>query len=113
MTSVKISSKNMQRARISMKRLYISEFGDDSLSNLEKEFTRDQMILIYAKNLKFWNKHLPEIQPNMTEFTSAKHALCSNAIEQLRKKCDKYNIRKEVEASVEVFIQNDNILQTS
>jgi len=105
MTSVQISSKNMQRAKVSMRRLYVAEFGENSLSTQEKTFTRDELILIYAKNLKFWNTHLPDIQPGMTEFTNAKHAICSNGIEQLWKKCDIYNIRKEVEYSVNELIK--------
>ena len=109
MTSVQISAKNMQRAKTSMRRLYIAEFGENSLSAQEKEFTRDELILIYAKNLKFWNNNLPDIKPGMTEFTNAKHAICSNGIEQLWKKCDAYNIRKEVDVSVNLLIENERL----
>ncbi len=95
----------MQRAKTSMKRLYIAEFGEHSLSTHEKQFNRDELILIYAKNLKFWNHYLPDIKPGMTEFTNAKHAICSNGIDQLWKKCDAYNIRKEVETCVHLLIE--------
>jgi hypothetical protein len=101
MTSVTISQKNMQRAQISMKRLYIAEFGENSISNVERLYSREELILLYAKNLKFWNKQLPDIKPGMTQFTTAKHAICSNAIEQLFKKCEEYDIKKQVETCVE------------
>ena len=102
MTSVTISAQNMKRAKTSMKRLYVAEFGENSLSDTEKQYTRDELILTYTNNLKFWNKHLPELKPGMTEFTNAKHAICSNGIEQLWKKCDEYNIRKQVEILVNI-----------
>jgi len=101
MTSIQISKQKMDQARKSTKRLYQAEFGENSLSKKERTFSRDELILTYAKNLNFWNKHLPEVKPAMTEFTNAKHAICSNAIEQLWKKCDTYNIKKEVEITVE------------
>ena len=107
MTSVKISSESMRKAKKSMQRLYVAEFGENSISEEKKVYTRDELILVYAKNLKFWNKHLPDVKPNMSEFTNAKHAICSNGIEQLWKKCDEYNIKSDVEARVTSMILND------
>ena len=107
MTSVKISSENMRKAKKSMQRLYIAEFGENSISDKKKTYSRDELILVYAKNLRFWNNHLPDVRPNMSEFTNAKHAICSNGIEQLWKKCEEYDIKSEVESTVTSMICND------
>ena len=84
-----------------MKRLYIGKFGEDSLSDTKRTFTRDDLILRYARNLYFWDNHLPKLEPGMNEFTSAKHAICSNAIGQLWKAVDEYEVRNEVTAVLE------------
>lgn len=105
MSKVEISHKKMQLARKSLKRMYTAQFGENSLSDAEKYFTRDDLILRYAKNLKFWDDHLPETQPGMSEFVLAKHAISSNAIEQLWKKVDEYDIRKETTQAVESLIK--------
>ena len=95
MSKVEISQQNMKLARKSLQRLYIIAFGEESLSDTQKAFTRDELILRYAKNLKFWNDQLPHVVPGMNQFTVAKHAIGSNAIEQLWKKIDEYAIREE------------------
>ena len=100
MSGVKISSKNMQRVKISMKRLCMAKFGEDCFSEKKQKFTRDNLIEIYVKNIIFWKLHLPEITPKMSEFTNAKHAVCSNAIEQLWKTCEAYNITEDVKALI-------------
>lgn len=97
MSEVTISQKNMKLAKKSLQRLYVIEFGEESLSSKEKTFTRNELISRYVSNLKFWNNQLPETKPGMNEFTFAKHAICSNAIQQLWNKVDEYFIRKEVE----------------
>lgn len=101
MSKVQISRKNMQLAQKSMKRLYLGKFGEDSLSDTKRPYTRDELIMRYAKNLYFWDGHLPTFEADMNEFTSAKHAICSNAISQLWKKVDEYEIRSEVTAVLE------------
>ena len=101
MTSVRISAQTLTEAQKSLQKLYLSEFGENSLSEEKKQYTRDELISKYAHNLLFWNKHLPDVQPSMTEFTNAQHALCSNGIEQLWNKCDEYNIRQEVDQMIQ------------
>tara|TARA_A100001015_G_C15026672_1_gene730875 strand:+ start:1179 stop:1490 length:312 start_codon:yes stop_codon:yes gene_type:complete len=103
MTSVTISAQNMKRAKTSMKRLYIAKFGENCLLDAEKKYSRDELILTYANNLKFWKEHLPELKPGMTEFTNAKHAICTNGMERLWQKCDDYKIRKQVELCIGEF----------
>ena len=97
----------MSLAKKSLKNLYKVYFGENSLNDTEKEYTRDELILKYGKNLMFWNIHLPDVKPNMTEFTNAKHFISSNAIEQLWKKCDEYNIRNEVELYIKVSLETE------
>ena len=83
MAKVEISKKNMQLAQKSMRRQYLAEFGQDSLSENTRSFTREELILRYAKKLWFWNKNIPNVVPGMNMFTVAKHAISTNAIEQL------------------------------
>lgn len=97
MSKVTISKENMRLAQKSLTNLYKLQFGKDSFSTSECMFSKDELILIYAKNLNFWNSNLPETTPYMSGFVIAKHAICSNAIENLNKKVDFYGIHCEVE----------------
>lgn len=104
MSKVEISSKNMTLAQKSLKNLYLIKFGDDSLSANTQYFSKDELILRYAKNLRFWSDNLPEIKPGFNQFTAAKHAICTNAINQLWIKIDEYGIRKEVDITANKLI---------
>lgn len=97
MSKVEISQKNLRLAQKSLKNLYLIEFGEESISDNTQSYTKDELILKYGKNLRFWSDNLPLVTSNMNEFTIAKHAICTNAIEQLWKKVDEYNIRQEVD----------------
>ena len=97
MSQVHISQKNMSLAKKSLTHMYINKFGKDSLSDVQHEFTREDLILKYACNLRFWSDNMPDVAPGMNEFSIAKHAICTNAIENLWKKVEEYNIKKEVD----------------
>lgn len=97
MSKVQISQIDLRRAQKSLKKLYMMQFGEDSLSDTPQTFSREQLILRYGKNLRFWSDHLPLVTPNMDQFCIAKHAICTNAIEQLWKKVDEYHLREDVE----------------
>ena len=105
MTSILISNTDRIRASKSLKRLYIAEFGEDCMDKTVKSFTRDELILKYSNNLIFWKSKIPDITPNMSGFTKAKHAYCSNAITQLWKKVGEYEITQEVEVVVDAGIK--------
>lgn len=97
MSKVEISQKNMKLAQKSLKNLYIQYFGEDSVEDIERIFSKDELVLKYAKNIKFWRDHLPNTTPDMTGFSIAKHAICTNAIQNLFEKVKEYDIDDEVE----------------
>ena len=97
MSKVEISQKNMKLAQKSLKNMYIQCFGEDSIADTEHIFSKDEVVLKYAKNIRFWNDHLPDTTPDMSGFSIAKHAICTNAIHQLSEKVKEYNIENEVE----------------
>jgi hypothetical protein len=96
MSAVHISSQNRSRAQKSLTRLYKARFGQDSLSTNQKMYTRSELVQRYADNLLFWKGQTPEILPGVNEFTIAKHAICSNAMEQLKQQAKKYKIEEDV-----------------
>lgn len=100
MSNVHIPSKYRILATKSLKRKYKQTFGTDSLDNSVKQYSRDEIIVRYIKNLQFWTNELPEITPGVTKFTVAVHAICSNAISELWKKVEEYDISTEVEKVV-------------
>ena len=97
MSKVEISQKNMKLAQKSLKNIYIQHFGEDSIADTEQIFSKDELVLKYAKNIRFWNDHLPDTTPGMSGFSIAKHAICTNAIQQLSEKVKQYDIENEVE----------------
>ena len=100
MSRVEISQKSIELAQKSLKHMYLNKFGEDSLSDSQQSFGKDELILRYSSNLRFWSDNLPDVRPDMNQFTLAKHAICSNAIERLWEKADEYNIRYEIEIVV-------------
>lgn len=97
MSRVEISQKSLAEAQASLKNLYVLKFGEDSLSVQNATYTREELILKYGKNLRFWSDQLPEVTTTISQFCMAKHAICTNALEQLWKKVDEYDIRSEVD----------------
>ena len=96
MSKVHISNHNRKLAAKSLKKLYMIEFGEDCFKDEEKSFSRNEFVSTYHKNIRFWEKHTPEIVPGINEFSLAKHAICSNAIEQLKKKLREFGIEEDV-----------------
>lgn len=87
----------MKLAQKSMKNIYIQHFGQDSIADTEQIFSKDELVLKYSNNILFWNDHLPETTPNMSGFSLAKHAICTNAMQKLWEKVKEYDVEKEVE----------------
>ena len=77
-----------------------------NLEENKKKFNRDEYILTYAKNINFWKSRIPEIDPDkgidMKEVT--KHAICTNAVQNLNNKIKEMNIEKEVENAISSLI---------
>lgn len=113
MTSVNISRENMRLAQKSMSRLYLAEFGEESQSDKVQSYNKKEFAQKYADNILFWKKHTPNVQPNMSEFSCAKHAICTNALQELWKVVDTHSLRDECEklCSVKSQEQSTGLLQ--
>ena len=95
--SVCIKRKQYNLAVKSLSNLYAAEFKTNNIDNdIVKGFSKDETIERYAKTLQFWKDHTPFASQDMSEFTIAKHAVCTNAISQLWKRIDELDIRKEI-----------------
>jgi|MDSZ01.3.fsa_nt_gb hypothetical protein len=96
--AVHISNRDRQRALKSLKRLYLAQFGQDGLSDTVRQFSRAELVDVYQRNMRFWVDHTPEVKPGLSQFTLAKHAICTNAIENLWSKIDAHGIRDLIDA---------------
>lgn len=84
---------------------YASEFGAEQAGGGDgtaiRGFTREETIVRYSSALRFWKRHLPDLQPGMGLDVVAAHAICSNAVRMLTAKCTDYGILNEVERAVD------------
>lgn len=97
---IHIMNRDRQLATKSLKRLYVVHFGTEGLSDSKKSFSRNELIETYSKNILFWTNNTPEVVPGMNGFTLAKHAICTNAVDNLWKAVQSYDITKEVDSIV-------------
>jgi hypothetical protein len=93
---VHISKRDRQLATKSLRRLYLARFGQEGISDAVQGFTRPELVDVYRRNLQFWTDNTPELRPGVNSFTIAKHAICTNAVENLWKKIDEHGIRDAI-----------------
>lgn len=91
---VHIEQKYRKMALKSLTNLYIIRFGEQSLSEDTKVFSKEELIGKYKSNIQFWEGSTPEVKQNMSQFELAKHAICSNAVQQLKEKLKSYGIEE-------------------
>ncbi len=99
--AVKIDKDIHEKCMIDLKNEYVRTFGIESFNNTNKKYNKQEYIVLYAENKKFWEQHLPNIDINnpssITQVEIAKHAICTNSIQNLSKKIKEMNIEKEIE----------------
>ena len=85
---------------------YRDEFGD-----LEKvkEYTRDDMVDKYARDLRFWQKRVPEItrdkRPTVREVCA--HAITTNALSNMKKMIGERGLEDDVRAQLKDVYELD------
>lgn len=79
---------------------YEDEFG--ALDTV-REYTRDELIDKYARDIRFWQDRQPTIETKRTPSTRIVciHAITTNAIRNMWKLCHEKHIEPEVRALVE------------
>jgi hypothetical protein len=79
--SVTIPGELLKRVQEGYRELYLQEFGPDALSPHLVPLCKDQVADVYARNVRFWRRHTPATIGTLED--AARHAVCSNAEEQL------------------------------
>ena len=104
MSQIAIDKKSRMRAMKSLTNKYKLKFGECHLNeDLSKNvrYTHREWILKYAENIEFWKSEVPDLVPNMRNFSIAKHAICTNAMSQLWQKCEEMGVRNEVQLQLD------------
>lgn len=97
-----------ERAVKRLRREYEDEFG--SMDNITT-FTREEIIAKYAKDIAFWHKRIPVINPDKGRPNTnviCMHAICTNAVSNMWDLCQK----KGIESEVKVLVP-DAVIQTA
>ena len=99
MSSVTIPKELHERMVKTFRMEYEDEFGD---MEAEKTFSRSELIEKYARDIRFWKKREPVIDPNKRPNmrTVCAHAITTNAQSTMWRLCTEKNITEEVESIV-------------
>ena len=102
MSAITIGKELHHQAVKELRNEYVHEFGFDSVMNISenvKKFTRTEYASTYAKNILFWKTRIPNIDPDngIDMKLVAKHAVCTNAVQNLMRQVEKMNLKTEVE----------------
>lgn len=92
--SVTIPGAMLKGVQEEYKSLYLDEFGPGALSEELVPMTEEQTVAVYAQNVAFWRKHLPSMVTDLDG--AARHAVCSNAVEQLLERARHLKIEQQV-----------------
>jgi hypothetical protein len=110
MSQVSIDKQSRVRAMKSLTNKYKQQFGEDVLKSTiqTQNYSEREWIMKYAENIKFWKDEVPDLVPNMTQFSMAKHAICTNAISQLWIKCEEMHVKDQVQSQLDTFFLRQN-----
>ena len=106
MTEIQISQEMHQDILKELRNEYVREFGFDHALNTRqnaKSYSKAEYTSTYARNISFWASRIPTIDPDdgIDMRLVAKHAICTNAVQNLRSKVRAMNIEPEVDALLE------------
>lgn len=93
---MRIKKELREEVQAQLQSEYVEQFGPSALSNEARPLTRSDAIDIYAKNLRFWKQRTPELTELKGERELARHAICTNAENNLLKRVRQLGIEDEV-----------------
>lgn len=101
MSAITIDKETHVRNLKNLRNEYVRDFGYDAVMNTQtnaKKYSRQEYIETYAKNIHFWESRIPdiEIDRGMNMDLIAKHAICTNAVQNLTKELKEKGILNEV-----------------
>ena len=78
-----------------MRSEYIREYGGEALSDEMRSFSRTQTVARYRAMMHFWQSRLEPARPGMSIEDVARHAICSNGIEQASRALKAFGIQTD------------------
>ena len=96
--AITIPKKVYERVLKKIEANFYKEFGNNKEPIV---FTRDELILQYAKYIRFWDTNIPKVQPGLSIQDIAAHAIATNAKKNLLGKIRELDIEDEVCAQTE------------
>lgn len=97
MTEITIPKDVYDRQLGLLREAYGTAFGEGALSNARRSFSHAATVQRYALVIDFWTRQTPAVKPGLSIDDVARHAICTNAIQQAQRTVEEYGIAAEVD----------------